>query len=218
MKDVRLRSVTGSIAGAVFMGSYLISTWLFVALLSGITYWIVRYEWPLVIQAEPHQKRFWVYTLLYPTMPFLVLLYLVICYRHVSLMIPMYPFFASWLVDMGGYVAGNLFGRHKLCPAISPKKTWEGVAGGVLALLLFHLGLRWYYHLSDSFFMLCAATIVVAIAAIVGDLFVSLLKRRQGLKDTGNALPGHGGLLDRFDSVLFIATVLWVVALGYALV
>ena len=218
MKDFRVRSITGTIAGVVFMGSYLISTWLFVALLCGITYWTVRYEWPLVMQAQPHQKRFWMYTLLYPMIPFLVLLYLVVTFRKVSLMIPLYPFFASWIVDAGGYFAGNLFGKHKLCPAISPKKTWEGVAGGFGALLMFHLGLQWYYRLSDSFLLVVIATVVVAAVAIAGDLFVSFLKRRQGVSDTGNLLPGHGGLLDRFDSVLFIATLLWVVALVRALV
>lgn len=218
MKDFRVRSVTGTIAGAIFMGSYLISTWLFVALLCGIAYWTIRYEWPLVIKAQPHQKRFWLYTIVYPTIPFLVLLYLVIAWRSVSLMIPLYPFFASWIVDAGGYFAGNLCGRHKLCPAISPKKTWEGVAGGVGALLVFHLGLQWWYQLNDSFLLIACATIIVAATAIAGDLFVSFLKRRQGVSDTGTALPGHGGLLDRFDSVLFIATLLWVVALVRALV
>lgn len=217
MKDFRVRSVTGTIAGLIFMGSYLIATWVFVALLCGIAYWTLRYEWPLVIQAQPHQKRFWLYTIVYPTIPFLVLLYLVIAFRQVSLMIPLYPFLSSWIVDAGGYFAGNLFGRHKLCPAISPKKTWEGVAGGAGALLVFHLLLRWYYQLSDSLFLVLAATVVVAIIAIAGDLFVSFLKRRQGVSDTGTALPGHGGLLDRFDSVLFIATLLWVVALLRAL-
>jgi CDP-diglyceride synthetase len=200
------------------MGSYLVSTWLFVALLCGIMYWIVRYEWPLVIQAQPHQKRFWVYTLVYPTIPFIVLLYLVIAWRSVSLMIPLYPFFASWLVDAGGYFAGNLFGRHKMCPAISPKKTWEGALGGTLALLIFHAGLEWYYPLTDSWLLVVVATVVVSAVAIAGDLFVSLLKRRQGVSDTGTALPGHGGLLDRFDSVLFIAMLLWGIALIRALV
>lgn len=110
--------------------------------------------------------------------------------------------------DTGGYVAGVLGGRHKMAPTISPKKTWEGFAGslvtaiavGALTLTLLLDGQLWHG-------VLFGAAIVVT--ATVGDLIVSLIKRDLGLKDMGNLLPGHGGLMDRMDSLLPSAVVSW---------
>lgn len=115
----------------------------------------------------------------------------------------------SWCGDTGGYFAGRFFGKHKLYPLISPKKTWEGVAGGVL---LATLGL---YVLREV--ALPALTVVdvlvlgptLCLAGVVGDLSESMLKRALGVKDSGWIMPGHGGLLDRIDSVLFVAPLLY---------
>ena len=114
--------------------------------------------------------------------------------------------------DIGAFFAGRSFGRVPLAPRVSPKKTWEGVIGGFVAAAL----VAWLANLflrlpSVAFLALCAATVVLS---IVGDLAESLFKRHAGLKDSGSLLPGHGGVLDRIDS-LTAALPLW--ALGLAL-
>jgi phosphatidate cytidylyltransferase len=106
---------------------------------------------------------------------------------------------AVWIADSAAYFAGRAFGRHKLAPEISPGKTWEGVAGALLAVTLYGLLLSMVLHLSPWVLVgLWALTVM----SIIGDLFESLLKRQAGLKDSGNILPGHGGLLDRIDGLL----------------
>jgi phosphatidate cytidylyltransferase len=107
--------------------------------------------------------------------------------------------------DIGAYFAGRAFGKHKLAPRVSPGKTWEGVGGGlVAAALMAGVGVWWFSMDTVPFMALC---IVVAIASVVGDLTESLFKRHAGLKDSGSLLPGHGGVLDRVDSVTAAAPV-----------
>lgn len=107
--------------------------------------------------------------------------------------------------DVGAYFMGRRYGRNKLAPRVSPGKTWEGVAGGVLAAaMLAALGV-WYFEVAAAPFL--ALCIIVVVASIIGDLTESLFKRHAGLKDSGSLLPGHGGLLDRVDSVTAAAPV-----------
>jgi phosphatidate cytidylyltransferase len=107
--------------------------------------------------------------------------------------------------DIGAYFAGRAFGKHKLAPKVSPGKTWEGVFGGLLAALLMAAAGVWWFDMSTVPFMILC--LVVAIASVVGDLTESLFKRHAGLKDSGSLLPGHGGVLDRVDSVTAAAPV-----------
>jgi phosphatidate cytidylyltransferase len=107
--------------------------------------------------------------------------------------------------DVGAYFAGRRFGQNKLAPRVSPGKTWEGVLGGfVAAALMAAIGVWWFKVDAPRFLALC---IVVVVASIIGDLTESLFKRHAGLKDSGRLLPGHGGLLDRVDSVTAAAPV-----------
>jgi len=121
---------------------------------------------------------------------------------------------------MGGYFAGRAFGRHKMIPLISPKKTWEGFAGGVALAVVGMLVFKFGFVdplMGDSSPLTVLDCIVVGvigdIAGVVGDLVASMLKRNHGVKDSGRFLPGHGGMLDRIDAVLFtVPTVyVWVV-------
>jgi phosphatidate cytidylyltransferase len=105
--------------------------------------------------------------------------------------------------DIGAYFAGRRFGRHKLAPQISPGKTWEGVLGGAVSVMLVAYGIAATFGFSRAGFVVLSA--VVFVASVVGDLTESLYKRGAGLKDSGFILPGHGGVLDRIDSLLAAA-------------
>ena len=117
----------------------------------------------------------------------------------------------AWIADTAAYFTGTFLGKHKLCPEISPKKTIEGFAGGLIFNGLFMAAFNFVYvtyfakgcgvNYISSFFLgvFCAAL------GTLGDLTASLLKRQRGIKDYGNIMPGHGGIMDRFDSVLFVA-------------
>lgn len=104
-----------------------------------------------------------------------------------------------WAADIGAFVAGRAFGRVKLAPRVSPSKTWEGVLGGLaLSALVAAFGAGWFGLPRLAFLSLCLAVVLLS---IVGDLTESMFKRYAGLKDSGSILPGHGGVLDRIDSV-----------------
>jgi len=116
-----------------------------------------------------------------------------------------------WGFDTGAFFAGHFFGRHKLAPQISPGKTWEGVFGGLIfsiaAALLFTtlpMGVAWYLAVPFG--------IVLGIAAVLGDLAESLIKRQTHVKDSGQFMPGHGGMLDRLDSILFAVLIVYIFA------
>ena len=107
-----------------------------------------------------------------------------------------------WAADTGGYLFGRLFGKNKLMPKVSPGKTIEGVMGGLLLASLVVAG-GWYYfpvarEQAGTYLVFCYLTVI---AGVFGDLFESMFKRDAGLKDSGHILPGHGGILDRVDSL-----------------
>jgi phosphatidate cytidylyltransferase len=114
-----------------------------------------------------------------------------------------------WIADIGAYFAGRSFGKRKLAPSISPGKTWEGVAGGLLAVLLLsalatQLPETFQAHLLARYGWLKWALLLALFvaASVIGDLFESMLKRRVEVKDSSNLLPGHGGVLDRIDALV----------------
>lgn len=108
-----------------------------------------------------------------------------------------------WAGDTGAYFAGRAFGRHKLAPRISPNKTVEGLVGGMVCALLAAALFAWYAGATlQQQPLVLGVALVTFLASVVGDLFESLLKRHVGVKDSGDILPGHGGILDRIDAVL----------------
>lgn len=106
-----------------------------------------------------------------------------------------------WASDTGAYIAGKNFGKHKLFQRISPGKTWEGWAGGVMLTLAVGYGLSLYFN-DLALYQWLGMAVIISVFGVLGDLVESLLKRDLGVKDSGTLLPGHGGILDRFDSLL----------------
>lgn len=118
--------------------------------------------------------------------------------------------FLVWATDTGGYFAGKQFGRHKLARLVSPNKTWEGLVGGVVLAMLLAAAAGYWVFEPSRVFAFTALGVGVALVSVIGDLTVSMFKRQCGIKDTGKLFPGHGGALDRLDSLLSAAPVMLV--------
>lgn len=110
-----------------------------------------------------------------------------------------------WSADVGAYFSGRQFGQRKLLYAVSPGKTWEGALGGLILALFVVLLAAYFFNLLTSSWLWVLWILLLVPVSIFGDLFISMLKRRVHLKDTGALLPGHGGILDRFDSLIAAA-------------
>lgn len=123
-----------------------------------------------------------------------------VCARGVEPMLLLALLVIIWIADSAAYFAGKNFGKHKLAPKISPGKTWEGVAGALIAVCIFGVLIQpgTGYSLGILLLGLC----IVTLYGVLGDLFESLIKRKAGIKDSGNLLPGHGGILDRIDGLI----------------
>jgi phosphatidate cytidylyltransferase len=124
-----------------------------------------------------------------------------------------------WVADIGAYFSGRRFGKNKLAPQVSPGKSWEGVFGGLAASLLVTLAVGLTRDWSGSALLIAiAGAAVVVLISVVGDLTESMFKRQAGLKDSSNLLPGHGGVLDRIDSLTaaipVFAVLLWLAGWG----
>jgi phosphatidate cytidylyltransferase len=111
--------------------------------------------------------------------------------------------FLVWGNDVFAYLVGISIGRHKMCPRLSPKKSWEGFFGGVLGSLA--MGVLGAYVVEGNYLVWLGLALVVSLSSVVGDLVESMFKRDAGVKDSGNFIPGHGGMLDRFDALILSA-------------
>jgi phosphatidate cytidylyltransferase len=207
------RVLTALVAGLIFFGAFFIGRDAFSIFLLIILFLILVCEWPRFCK---NNKWLWMLTPFYPVLPVLCLIYLN-HYYHSDPLIPLYPFLVAWLADTGGYLTGSMWGKHKLCPNISPKKSWEGLVGsflGVFLLNLFLCGCSRSLIINRSpvsrliIVLMIFFSAIITLIALAGDLFESYLKRKADLKDSGVLLPGHGGLLDRFDAVFFVVLVI----------
>lgn len=129
-------------------------------------------------------------------------------------------FIVAWVCDSMAYVVGSLFGKHKLIPEISPKKTVEGAIGGiasaVIAYMLFGLILDLAIpNMKVNYIVLAVFALVLSVVSQLGDLIASLIKREHSIKDFGNLLPGHGGIMDRFDSIMAVSTILLILSIVF---
>lgn len=125
---------------------------------------------------------------------------------------------AVWIADIAAYFAGRAFGKRKLAPSISPGKSWEGAYGAAIGVMLYGIACISYWGAVKGAALLLVAVLLVGFTAlsIIGDLFESLVKRQAGVKDSGTLLPGHGGVLDRIDSLTSTLPVVALIALWMA--
>lgn len=173
-----------------------------------VVWWLVALVWAFFFPTPIPQALRWLCGALVLVPLFVAL---IVLYRSDPALL-LFALLIVWAADTGAYFAGRQFGRVKLAPRISPNKTWEGVIGGLLLVILLSLaGAAWFDIERAVLIPFCLA---VACVSIVGDLTVSMFKRSAGLKDSGTLFPGHGGVLDRIDSVaaaapLFALGVSW---------
>jgi len=196
------RLITGITFGVIFWSIYIwLPPFCFTAFLGVILTVIVLFEWKNFY--HPSTIWYWLYLPFYPFLPFLLIMYLNHTPQYRVLLL--YLFILAFAHDTGAYIIGSLFGKHKIWPAISPKKTWEGFLGGYLFALIGMKLLLWEIGDAKSWPFMVLFTLVSCVLLFFGDIIESKLKRRAGIKDSGTLLPGHGGFLDRFDGILFTA-------------
>jgi phosphatidate cytidylyltransferase len=203
------RSTYVVIIGALLIASYaLLPTVSVFVLQIGFLWWFTAFIWALFFPTPIPQSVRWVTgaLVLVPLFVALILLY------RIGPGILLFALLIVWAADAGAYFAGKQFGRVKLAPSISPGKTWEGVIGGLLVVALLAVGAA--YWSGKSLTVLLPFCLAVAALSVVGDLTVSMFKRTAGLKDSGTLFPGHGGVLDRIDSVAAAAP-LFALGLGW---
>ena len=126
-------------------------------------------------------------------------------------------FLAAWGTDVGAYLVGSLIGKHKLIPDVSPKKSVEGAVGGVvlavICFVIYGAVVSHFTELQANYLLLVIIAVVLSVVSQIGDLIASLIKREYGIKDYGKLLPGHGGIMDRFDSILAVSLPLVMICL-----
>lgn len=128
--------------------------------------------------------------------------------RNAGLEYVVFALLIVWTTDSGAYFTGRKLGKRKLWPEISPNKTVEGFLGGIIIAVIFAIGMQFVTPIASNFVLLILVTIVASVFGQMGDLVESAIKRHYDVKDSGNLLPGHGGILDRFDSLLFVLPLL----------
>ena len=156
-----------------------------------------------------HDIAYTLLGLIYACIPFLFFIALGFIKGSFNPYIPLGFLILLWSNDTGAYLSGRSFGKHKLFERISPNKTWEGFVGGVLFAMLLALNLEQYFGILNKWEW-AGMALIIGVFGTLGDLVESMLKRSLGVKDSGNILPGHGGLLDRFDGLLIAAPLVFV--------
>ena len=211
-----ITSVTGRIGYALFTSACLSLLWFFdleqepELLYIALAWWVLAF---LLVRTHPKFSSFWSAPAIRLLMGLVILVPMWIGFVQIK----SYPYsdyliifvlFIIWGADIGAYFAGRKFGKNKLAPNVSPGKSWEGVYGGMITTMI--VALMGGFLLQNNtgidlsikqWLLLFATTFVVTVVSVVGDLVESMAKRHRGIKDSSNLLPGHGGVMDRIDSM-----------------
>lgn len=184
-----------------------------------VLFWLVAHR---LVRGYPGNTAFWAVTPLLAPVGFVLLVpaWLGLTMLHgLSTWWLLYVLVLVWGADTGAYFAGRAFGKNKLAPNVSPGKTLEGFFGGLALTMLLALAVAFYRDLSGQrFFAFMGLSLLTVLASVLGDLFESMVKRHAGIKDSGTIFPGHGGAMDRIDSLTAAAPVFalgWLLAQGF---
>ncbi len=210
-QTIEINIIVGTLGGLILFACSFLHAY---GLTSELIFSVYAFYILIVFIAELFRKKEnpinnWAYYFLgqiYVALPFSLLNYIIFIQGYQPWLL-LALFITLWVNDTGAYVTGMLFGKHKMFERVSPKKTWEGFAGGaVFALILGYVFSRFIPDI--SLWQWLVFTQLVVIFGTLGDLSESLLKRTEKVKDAGKLIPGHGGILDRFDSMLLAAPVI----------
>ena len=198
MSELTVRTVTGVALIAAALVASAVGGMAFAVGVAAVST-VIYYEWSRIVRGWG--AGWWIGGFIYALLPALALLW-VRERDSQGLELLLWVFMVTWATDIGAYFAGRAWGKARLAPAISPNKTWAGLYGGVAAAALTGGAWAMFTGLGKPLLLLAP---LFAVAAQAGDLFESWMKRRAGIKDSGNWLPGHGGLLDRLDGLVPVA-------------
>ena len=207
MSDLAIRSLTGAAMIALALGASFLGGNMFALAVAAVAT-LMFFEWTRIVRGWG--PAWYASGFVYALLPALALLWI----RErddQGLYLLLWTFLVTWSTDIGAFFAGRRFGRRKLAPSISPNKTVEGLVGGIMAAAL--VGGAWVMATGLGQALLVLAPLF-AVAAQGGDLFESWMKRRAGVKDSGDWLPGHGGILDRLDGLVPVAILTALVQIG----
>jgi phosphatidate cytidylyltransferase len=206
MDESSKKLITGACLGVLGLGLFFLPAWAFTVICLILLARILLREWPRLFKLQ--DPLFWMLMPLYPILPTCMMIYMQL---HGYNMLNLALTTLVTVHDTGAYFIGRHIGKHLMSPTISPNKTWEGFIGGTV--LSFLSSLIFFGHHPVLLIVGSVLPFVISIncAALAGDLFESLLKRRAGLKDAGTMLPGHGGILDRIDGLLFAVGIVFFV-------
>ena len=205
MSKFMIRTLTALCLSILCVVLYVVPAWYSSLFMAALLLVLLVTEWPRIALNNIY---FWLMTPFYPILPCIILIALNqenACRPLLALAIIL-----ASTHDTGSYLAGSLFGRHLIAPSISPLKTWEGFLGGCVSTLFMFMAILCYWDISLSWYIVVPLSLSMSILAFYGDLFESWLKRKAGVKDSGTILPGHGGILDRIDSIMFVATFMYI--------
>ncbi len=192
---------------AVYAIFYSRSLFLFITISAAV---LMAFEWIDITKSAKDQKKWRILGFFYILIP----TFSVIKIRFYDVDVLFWMFAIIWSTDIFAFFAGKILGGAKLMPSVSPNKTWSGLAGGVFASILIGITSSLMFKGGILFFALCSA--MLSLIEQASDLFESKIKRIFGVKDSGNIIPGHGGVLDRLDGMIFVAPVVLILITFFA--
>lgn len=199
------RIITGIIAGILFLGALIWGGTVFMVLMGFICGIGVKELYSMTFSQKKKNIILFLLGTVYVVMGFYLFLQ---ARNEQGLSFVLLVLFSIWATDSGAYFVGRKWGKHKLAPSISPNKTIEGSIGGIVVAWIVAIIFQFIHPVEQNITSLFILVTVISVAGQVGDLIESAVKRYVDVKDSGNILPGHGGILDRFDSLLFVFLVL----------